>query len=181
MWLRATGTLKSAKMKPICGNYFKWCLHIKNQFVSQSCVNLMTQCYQVGATHPGIPLTEGPPEPGGLSNYSLRKLIARMSDLRQKSQRSLRKKKCVRECVYACEREREREKESARASLSLTRKVRRIIPVLKFCGERSQGPLCWVWTRLLSFLSFFLLLLSLFYVQTPYLYEKLALILMESF
>lgn len=53
------------------------------------------------------------------------------------------------------------QRERERASFSQTSKVKRIVPVLKFCGEWRQGPWCWLWTCLLSFRSSFLLLLSL--------------------
>lgn len=47
-----------------------------------------------------------------------------------------------------------------RASFSHLSKVRRIIPVLRFHGEWSPDPWYQAWTYLLSFISSFLVLLS---------------------
>lgn len=50
--------------------------------ISQSFVNLVTQLHQVGAMLPGIPLTKPRTESGRLSNYSLKKCTATVTDLR---------------------------------------------------------------------------------------------------
>lgn len=53
--------------------------------------------------------------------------------------------------------------------------MRRIIPVLRFCGKWSQGPWCQVWTCWLSFfLPFFFSFFYYFFLllSSPYIWKK---------